>query len=119
VKESLNVLDNGVVLTFSDTVVLGSVMGSELLCSVSFLQMGDELLANIFSPSVRVENLHVSTKSSLAPSLKVLVKGEGLRLVTKTVNMCPASAVIHKGHIVTMATFSSHWCWSPEVRVRD
>jgi hypothetical protein len=97
--------------------MLGSVVGGELLCSAAFLQIGNKFLPNIFSTSIRVENLDVSTESSLAPSLKVLVGSEGLGFIAKKVNVCPASTVIHKGHVVVTATFSNHQCQSPEVRL--
>jgi hypothetical protein len=80
-------------MVFSDAIMLGSVMGVELLHSATFLQVDNKLLADIFSTSIRVENLDASTESSLTPSLKVLVRGEGLRLVTKEVNVCSASKV--------------------------
>jgi len=94
------VLQQRPVQAFSNTILRGRIMDGESMFSTGSLQMRLELLAQIFTTTVRSQSPDGHTHLRVTPRLKFSVGGKGFSLPAQEVEVRQLTEIIGERHIV-------------------
>jgi hypothetical protein len=117
-KHGLDFSENSEVKVFGHAIVLGCVMDSELVDCPLFIKVGVELSAQILAPSVSSKGFDLDSVSlSSCPHPVLLIRLKGFILGLLEVQGSKPSMIVSKTDVISVPPFSSHWGWSPQIRM--
>ena len=110
-------LDQCVIQSFGDAIVLGRVVHGHSALSTLQLQMLRELSAKILSTVVGTKPFDLHTELGCQPALERLIQVERVRLCFLEVELREAGVVDGEGSVIATVSTSLHGRWTPQVGV--